>query len=179
MAVEWEYIIEDNFLSKQHFDFLLNFYQQKFENDDGLKMSKNKIWLDGRVEGKLRDNYLIQFYNDYRKKLVTYLEKLAPERLKSASWLELNLMWTGKNYHYPIHEDSPNKLLSIVVYLYPKINVGTLLYSDKNGSDKTEIKWIQNRALIFARKEGVTWHSYQGDGKATRYALIINVRSDT
>ena len=36
----------------------------------------------------------------------------------------------------------------------------------------------RNRALIFAREKGVTWHSYEGDGKATRYALVINLRSD-
>ena len=56
--------------------------------------------------------------------------------------------------------------------------MGTILYSDNKGSDRTEVKWVQNRALIFARKEDITWHSYQGDGESTRYALVVNVRSD-
>ena len=177
MPITWPHIIEDNFLIEKDFNYFLNFYNQNVK-DDGLGISKNKIWLDGNVEGNLSKNFLILFYNNYRQKLVSYLEKLAPERLKLAKWLELNLVWTGKNYQYQIHEDSPNKLLSVVIYLYPEQNIGTILYSDNIGSNKTEIKWLQNRALIFAREEGITWHSYQGDGKSTRYALVVNVRSD-
>ena len=52
MAIEWPYIVEDNFLNKQHFDFLLKFYEQDIK-DDSKGISKNKIWLDGNVEGKL------------------------------------------------------------------------------------------------------------------------------
>ena len=94
-------------------------------------------------------------------------------------WLELNLVFTGKLYKFPIHEDSANKLLSVVVYLYPKLNTGTILYSDQSGNDKTIIEWVPNRALIFSREEGVTWHSYEGNGISTRYALVANLRSDT
>ena len=177
MAIKWPYIIEDNFLSEKHFKFFLNFYDQKV-SDDKLAIIKNKIWFDGKVEGKLNQKFLIEFHNFYIKKLVSYLEKLAPDRINSARWLELNLVWTGKNFTFNIHEDSPNKLLSIVIYLFPHKNVGTILYSDNKGSNKTEVEWIQNRALIFAREEGITWHSYQGDGKSTRYALVVNLRSD-
>ena len=108
----------------------------------------------------------------------SYLEKLAPEKVPSIKQLELNLVFTGKNCKFPIHEDSPNKLLSVVVYLYPKVNTGTILYSDENGNDKTVVDWIPNRALIFSREAGVTWHSYEGDGISTRYALVANLRSD-
>ena len=91
----------------------------------------------------------------------------------------INLVFTGKLYKFPIHEDSANKLLSVVVYLYPKLNTGTILYSDQSGNDKTIIEWVPNRALIFSREEGVTWHSYEGNGISTRYALVANLRSDT
>ena len=77
-----------------------------------------------------------------------------------------------------IHEDSPNKLLSVVVYLHAEENTGTILYSDQSGNDKTIVDWVQNRALIFAREQGVTWHSYEGDGLSTRIALVANLRSD-
>ena len=177
MAIEWPYIVEDNFLNKQHFDFLLKFYTQDIK-DDSIGISKNKIWLDGNVEGKLNKKYLTTFYNDYSEKLASYLKKLAPERINSAKWLELNLVWSGKQYKHRIHEDSPNKLLSVVIYLHPEESSGTFLYSDQKGSDKTEVEWIKNRALIFARQEGVTWHSYEGDGKSNRFALVVNVRSD-
>ena len=177
MGVNWPYIIQDNFLSAKHFNYLIKFSNQKIK-DNGLGISKNKIWLDGKVEGKLNSNYLNDFYNDYSQNLFAFLEKLAPERIPSVKWLEVNLVWTGKNFKFSIHEDSPNKLLSVVIYLYPKENIGTILYSDKNGNDKTIVNWVQNRALIFAREEGVTWHSYEGDGISTRFALVVNLRSD-
>ncbi len=177
MTVKWPHIIKDNFLSNEHFNYLLNFSEQKV-NDDGIGISKNKIWLEGKVEGKLNHKYLIKFYNDYQNKLFNLLKDLAKDRIPMAKWIELNLVWTGKNYKFKIHEDSPNKLLSIVVYLAPRENIGTILYSDEIGSDKTVIEWIQNRALIFARKDGITWHSYEGDGISTRYALVLNIRSD-
>ena len=82
---------------------------------------------------------MTEFHNDYFKKLYSFLEKLAPERIPKIKWLELNLVWTEKDYKYPIHVDSPNKLLSVVIYLYPKENTGTILYSDKGGSDKTAV----------------------------------------
>tara|TARA_B100001564_G_C20575604_1_gene640510 strand:- start:137 stop:688 length:552 start_codon:yes stop_codon:yes gene_type:complete len=179
LAVTWPHVVEDNFLDKRCFDSLLQFYDQKIE-DDKFGISKNKVWLDGskKIEGNLSQKFLLQFHNDHTHKLLAVLKKLAPERIEQIKWLELNLVWTGKNYKYRIHEDTLQKLLSVVVYLYPEKNTGTILYSDNLGSDKKEIKWVQNRALIFAREKGVTWHSYEGDGKATRYALVINLRSD-
>ena len=106
-----------------------------------------------------------------------FSDKLIQATINS-KWLEINLVWTGKHTKFKIHEDSANKLLSVVIYLYPKKNIGTILYSDKLGNDKTIVDWVQNRALIFAREEGVTWHSYQGNGVSTRFALVVNVRSD-
>ena len=61
---------------------------------------------------------------------------------------------SGKNYKFPIHDDTPNKLLSGVIYLYPEKNTGTLFYSDKKGSEKEIIDWKPNRAVFFtSRKE--------------------------
>ena len=68
MTVKWPHIIKDNFLTNEHFNYLLNFSEQNV-NDDGIGISKNKIWLDGKVEGK----YLIKFYNDYQNKLFNLL----------------------------------------------------------------------------------------------------------
>ena len=177
MGINWSYIIEDNFLSEKHFNYVLNFSENNVE-DNGLAVNKNKIWLDGKIESQLDSNFLIEFYNDYSKKLFSFLQKLAPQRIPSAKWLEINLVWTGKHTKFKIHEDSANKLLSVVIYLYPKKNTGTILYSDKLGNDKTIVDWVQNRALVFAREEGVTWHSYQGNGLSTRFALVVNIRSD-
>ncbi len=178
MSITWPHIIEDNFLDREHYKELFKYKDLKLKSDTDIAIIKNRIWIDGKTEGQLPADYLIEFDKYYSKKMHSYLEKLAPEKVPSIKWLELNLVFTGKNCKFPIHEDSPNKLLSVVVYLYPKVNTGTILYSDENGNDKTVVDWVPNRALIFSREAGVTWHSYEGDGVSTRYALVANLRSD-
>ena len=74
-----------------------------------------------------------------------------------------------------IHSDTPNKLLSCVVYLDPLENNGTFLYADKKGNGKKEIKWKKNRALFFSRKENDSWHSYEGNRNSLRIVLVYNL----
>ena len=83
-----------------------------------------------------------------------------------------------KNSKFPIHDDTPNKLLSGVIYLAPENNSGTFFYSDKKGSDKTNVEWKSNRAVFFSRKERETWHSYQGDGLNDRVVLVYNLMTN-
>ena len=82
---------------------------------------------------------------------------------------------TSKNSKFPIHDDTPNKILSGVIYLTPEKNSGTVFYNDKNGNENSNVEWKQNRAVFFSRKERETWHSYQGDGKSNRIALVYNL----
>ena len=84
-------------------------------------------------------------------------------------------MKTNKNSKFPIHDDAPNKLLSGVIFLYPQDNKGTIFYNNKSGEGKTEIDWKINRAVFFSRKERETWHSYEGDKKNDRIALVYNL----
>ena len=77
-----------------------------------------------------------------------------------------------------ISDDTPNKLLSGVVYLKPEKNIGTIFYEDKQGNGRKEIEWKQNRAVFFSRTERETWHSYQGDGKCNRIALVYNLMTN-
>ena len=85
---------------------------------------------------------------------------------------------TSKNARFPIHDDTPNKLLSGVIYLSPQKNTGTSFYTDKKGSNKTDITWKTNRAVFFSRKERQTWHSYKGDGLNDRMVLVFNLVSN-
>ena len=89
-----------------------------------------------------------------------------------------DVLFTNKNSKFPIHDDTPNKLLSGVIYLHPEKNSGTSFYNDQKGSDKTVIKWKPNRAVFFSRKEKETWHSYEGDGMNDRIALIYNLMTN-
>ena len=97
------------------------------------------------------------------------------EKSKLYDYSDFTIIKTGKNYKFPIHDDTPNKLLSGVIYLYPKDNTGTIFYSNKNGDSKKIVEWKQNRAVFFSRVEKETWHSYEGDGYSDRIALVYNL----
>ena len=62
------------------------------------------------------------------------LKELYPEKLKLWEYSEFHIIETGSKYKYPIHRDTPYKLLSGVIYLSPKVNKGTILYEDKKGT---------------------------------------------
>ena len=77
---------------------------------------------------------------------------------------------------YKIHNDTPNKLLSGVIYISPEENEGTWLYDTEDGDNPRQIQWEQNIAFFFSRNEEA-WHSYKADGKNSRCALVYNLRS--
>jgi hypothetical protein len=70
---------------------------------------------------------------------------------------------TGRNFQYPIHDESIYKIINLVTYLQPKESVGTRLYSGPDRSEfVTQIPWKPNRAALFYPKHRVTWHNWQG-----------------
>jgi len=60
-----------------------------------------------------------------------------------------------------IHDESLDKTVSIVVYLYPEQSVGTTLYkkNDRNSLSK-EVNWEQNSAMLFCGQKETTWHDF-------------------
>ena len=46
---------------------------------------------------------------------------------------QFHIIETGSDYKYPIHDDTPNKLLSGVIYLRPKKNSGTCSLQSAEG----------------------------------------------
>ena len=109
--------------------------------------------------------------------MINWLKELAPEKLQHYWYTELNVVNNGKDYVFPIHSDSRDKLLSVVIYIAPENNEGTWLYEDKSGKNPKQIEWVPNRAFVFSRNDN-TWHSYKADGKNNRLALVYNLRSD-
>ena len=64
-------------------------------------------------------------------KVFNILKELNPDKAKLFSYSDFTIIKTKKNSKFPIHDDTPNKLLSGVVYLYPEQNEGTTFYSNK------------------------------------------------
>lgn len=167
--------IEDNFLSQQDFDYLCNLNLKKISSNE-VAVYHNKIKNNSVQQNECIEKEILKKLNDnYHYKAMKILDELYPEKKELYEYSEFHIIETGANYIFPIHDDTPNKLLSGVVYLYPEDNNGTYFYKNKKGDEKKIIKWKQNRAVFFSRKERNSWHSYEGNGKSNRLALVYNL----
>jgi len=182
-----KYVVKDEFLYRRHFHTIKNIdFDTKSDEWD---IYKHKIFKDGKIEigfqsssGKegtspLTEVQITDIYNSYHDQMMKMLKELAPEKVQHYSYTELNVVNNGRDYVFPIHSDSRDKLLSVVIYIDPVINEGTWLYEDDKGTNPQQIEWIPNRAFAFSRNDN-TWHSYKADGKRNRLALVYNLRSE-
>ena len=103
------------------------------------------------------------------------LKEINKDKAELYDYSDFTIIVTEKDSKFPIHDDTPNKLLSGVIYLSPKKNNGTSFYADKQGTNKTHAEWKTNRGVFFSRKERNTWHSYEGDGINNRVVLVYNL----
>lgn len=176
----WNYEIVDNFFNQEDYQLLRdNILKVDTSNlgDSELLVESNKMYKDGRMESKSFDKELLsRLDKSYTPILVNSLKKIAPKKLKFFDFAEFNFAIGGKNYKHHVHEDDYRKLLSVVVFLHPKKNIGTNLFLSKKKEGTQEIEWKENRALIFSRIEGKTWHDFGSDGLSKRYTLIYNLR---
>ena len=133
--------IVDNFLLKEDFEKLCSLNLEEI-NKEQIRVYHNKILKNGKVEIAecIEYEFLKKLRNDYHKKAINILNELYPEKTKLYEFSEFHIIETGSNYKFPVHDDTPNKLLSGVVYLKPKQNSGTIFYSSKNGENKKEIE---------------------------------------
>ena len=134
----------------------------------------NKIILNSCMTQKL----VAELHNKYHPLTIKFLKKFAPKKAKLYDYSVFNIVETGSHYKFPIHDDTPNKLLSGVIYLFPKKNTGTIFYDEKKRKKKI-IAWKPNKAVFFVREEKKTWHSYEGDKKNNRVALVYNLMTDS
>ena len=169
--------IIDNFLKQEDLNEIqkINLYEP---GKDKIKVYHNKITNDYKVSSEcMSEEFLIRLQKNYHDIAIDILKELCPEKEKLYDHSEFHIILTGKDYRFPIHDDTPNKLLSGVIYLYPKKNVGTIFYKNKYGDNKKEIEWKENRGVFFSRIERESWHSFRGDGNSNRVALVYNLNT--
>ena len=168
----------DNFLNEEDFNelCLLKLGQVK---EDELYVYHNEINKkeEVKVEG-IDEKTVRRLFQNYHHKTINLLKELNPNKVDLYDYSEFNIIKSGSKLKFPIHDDTPNKLLSGVVYLKPEKNIGTIFYEDKQGNGRKEIEWKQNRAVFFSRTERESWHSYQSDGKCNRIALVYNLMTN-
>ena len=167
--------IIENFLNQNDLEELSSLKLNHTEKNC-LNVYHNEINKKDEIKNDcIKKDTIKRLHKNYHLKALEILKELNPLKINLYDYSEFHIIETGLDYKFPIHDDTPNKLLSGVVYLKPKYNNGTIFYNNKKGDGKKEIEWKINRAVFFARKEKITWHSYEGDGKNDRVALVFNL----
>jgi len=170
--------IIDNFFTEQDFKEILSIQLKQIGNKE-VKVYHNSIDKFYKTNTEcMSQNFLKKLHKNYHKKAINLLNELNPDKVYLYDYSEFHIIETGANCKFPIHDDTPNKLLSGVVYVKPETNVGTIFYTSKNGKGKKTVDWKMNRAVFFSRVERETWHSYEGDGKSNRIALVYNLMTN-
>ncbi len=167
----------DDFLDKQDFEDLRKL-GNNLNNKKDFNVYHNKINNSGVIDTVIDENLLKRIHKNYHEKAMNILKEICPEKLSLYEYSDFTIIVTKKDSKFPIHDDTPRKLLSGVIYLEPDKNFGTIFYSDKKGSNKNKIEWKQNRAVFFSRRERETWHSYEGDGLSNRITLVYNLNTN-
>ena len=171
-----KYKVIDNFLEEKDFKAIEKIKLSKI-NSNNMRVFNNTISKDGTIMKNdcIEKKILQSLQKKYHAKALKILNELCPEKIKLYEFSEFHIIQTGANYKFPPHDDTPIKLLSGVIYVEPVENKGTMFFQDKKGNGKEEIRWKKNRAVFFSRKERETWHSYEGDRKSERIALVYNL----
>ena len=169
--------IIDNFFDDGDFNELSNFEFGNVKSNQ-IKVHHNMISKNDVVKNDLlKKELVLKIHNRYHEKVFKLLVELNPQKAELYDYTDLVLIETGSEYKYPIHDDTPNKLLSGVIYLSPDKNTGTSFYENRFGKNKKTIEWKKNRAVFFSRKEFETWHSYEGNKVSNRIALVYNLNT--
>jgi len=165
----------DNFFELEDLKELTS-YAKSLNSDDKINVFHNEIDLNDKIiNATINKDLLIRLNKKYLQIAISILKELSPKKVHLIDYSDFTIIKTRKNNKFPIHDDTFNKLLSGVVYLYPEKNDGTIFYNSKSGEDKKIIEWEINRAVFFSRVERETWHSYEGDGKKNRVVLVYNL----
>ena len=167
----------DNFLETEDFVALNNLSLEEVNKND-IKVYHNSIAKDKVIKSECIPNEILKKLNTkYHDRAMKILKKINKEKVDLYDYSEFHIIETGSHYSFPIHDDTPNKLLSGVIYLKPQENCGTNFYDSKSGKNKRTIEWKCNRA-VFSRLERKTWHSYNGDKKSNRVVLVYNLMTN-
>ena len=176
--IKYKIKIFDDFLEAEDLKEL-SIYAKNLNNDRDVHVFHNEIDLNNKIlNASIDKGLLIRLNKKYLEKGISILKEINEEKISLIDYSDFTIIKTKKNKKFPIHDDTFNKLLSGVVYLYPENNIGTIFYNTKNGKDKNVIEWKINRAVFFSRIERETWHSYEADSANDRITLIFNLMTN-
>lgn len=166
----WRHLIVDDLFCQSCFDKIVDSIDQKNDTfhtllrgsvDEGALQYVNNTYEanEGEFITKFRCDKLIQQWLDCTE----YVYGLYPNAIKYDSvycYPSITRMSSGVSW--PVHDDSREKSITMVVYIHPEENIGTTLYKTETEYHHTT-EWKPNRAKIFCPESQVTWHGYGAD----------------
>ena len=164
--------IVDNFLSLEDLNSLKSLNLQRVSEKNECVCKKNKN--DSTYGTGIGDKLVKDLQRNYHSKAMKILEELSPEKSNLYEYSEFGISDIIENYDYPIHNDTPNKLLSFVIYLSPEKSFGTKFFDNKKGEGEKNINWKVNRAVFF-KHEHKSWHSFHNGSDGIRRVLVYNL----
>ena len=160
----WPHIVIDNFLTDKA---LLDLQKRTMElNKLAIKQAEENGDTKGHYRHHCKDDPL-EAYD-----IMGLFSQFEIKRQHNNLTKLVQIIKTCKDAEYPIHEDAPHKIFSLILYIWPEENMGTNVY-DENKNFVHTIEWKPNRAVMFCPLDNVTYHDY---GSSTdRFTLMYNL----
>ena len=147
--------ILDNFLNNYDFERLTSLNLQKVSSKH-LKVYHNKIKDDLILHNECIDKkILLDLNNNYHSKALNILKEINPAKVSLYDYSEFQIIETGAECKFPTHDDTPNKLLSGVVYLKPNENSGTVFYSKTNTHVRLKVGSDNGMGIIVSKDQDI------------------------
>ena len=124
-------IIIDNFLKLEDLNEICSIPLKTIARDK-INFYHNSIDINKNLKNDCFNPKLLnRLHKNYHSKAINLLKELNPLKVKLYDYSEFDLIETGADYQFPIHDDIPDKLLSGVIYIKPEKNTGTIFYKNK------------------------------------------------
>lgn len=168
----WKHYIIDDVLDKNDFEIV-----QSISNEWMKASAENVVNLNVKHFSLYKESFM--FTEDAAKineillaKLIELTKIFNVENTFKEYFIEY--VNCGKDYYYPVHRDSTEKIFTHVLYI-SKQGDGTRLYKSAKGKPIKEIPWKENRILAFKPTIN-TWHDYYSktDNRITFNLVNIN-----
>lgn len=159
----WTHYVVDNVLN---YDFT---YEHEFIFNSSLYFQ-----LLGEFDFIKKD--ILDIYNPIRLTYKSTSGEKWKEPVKN-TWARIRWLTSAPYAEQEIHMDHYTKLWTLIIYCYG--NTGTYLL-DENREFSKEVKWLQNRGVIFAPgiKNIPTWHRVVNNSNRVRRVIALNIVSE-
>ena len=112
--------ILDSFLEKKDLDDISSIKLEKV-NKNEIRVYHNSIDKNNNTKTDcINSEILKRLQENYHDKAMNLLKELNPLKAELYDYSEFHIIETGADYQFPIHDDTPNKLLSGVIYIRSK-----------------------------------------------------------